>query len=98
MNNILVGNLSPDASERDIRSLFERHGTVERFRIMTDRVTGQPQGRAFVEMTDDTTALRAIKALNGTEFNGQIIQLNPARPQVHRHSGKGKRLSANQGQ
>ena len=32
MNNIFVGNLSPDATKQDIRSMFDTHGTVERFR------------------------------------------------------------------
>ena len=53
MNNIFVGNLGLDATEQDIRCVFEKYGTVERFRIMTDRQTGQPRGFAFVEMADD---------------------------------------------
>ena len=89
MNNIFVGNLSPDATEQDIRAGFERHGTVERFRIMTDRETGQPRGFAFVEMTDDAAAEKAIAALNGTELNGRAINVNAARPQLYRHSGNG---------
>ena len=89
MNNIFVGNLSPDATEQDIRSIFEKHGTVERFRIMTDRETGQPRGFAFVEMADDTTAVQAIAALNGTELNGRPINVNAARPQLYRNSAKG---------
>ena len=64
MNNIFVGNLSPDATEQDIRSMFDKHGTVERFRIMTDRETGQPRGFAFVEMTEDTAAETAIAVMH----------------------------------
>jgi cold-inducible RNA-binding protein len=89
MNNIFVGNLSPDATEQGIRTIFENHGAVERFRIMTDRETGQPRGFAFVEMTDDAAAEKAIKALDGTELNGRVINVNQARLQLHRHSGNG---------
>lgn len=89
MNNIFVGNLSPDASEQDIRSIFEKHGTVDRFRIMTDRETGQPRGFAFVEMTHDAAAENAIAVLNGTELNGRAIHVNAARPQLYRSSGNG---------
>jgi RNA recognition motif-containing protein len=89
MNNIFVGNLSPDATERDIRSIFEKHGTVERFRIMTDRETGQPRGFAFVEMADDAVAEQAIAALDGTQLNGRAIHVNRARPQLYRNAGKG---------
>jgi len=93
MNNIFVGNLSPDATEHEIRTIFEKHGTVERFRIMTDRATGQPRGFAFVEMADDACAEKAINALNGTEHSGRVIQVNPARLQLHRHSGNGRSRS-----
>ena len=89
MNNIFVGNLSPDATEQDIRSMFDTHGTVERFRMMTDRETGQPRGFAFVEMTEDTAAETAIAALNGAELNGRAIHVNAARPQLYRNSGIG---------
>jgi RNA recognition motif-containing protein len=71
MNNIFVGNLSPEATEQDVRTVFEKHGTVERFRIMTDRETGRPRGFAFVEMADDSDAEKAITALHGTELNGR---------------------------
>jgi RNA recognition motif-containing protein len=89
MNNIFVGNLSPEATEQDIRCIFEKHGTVERFRMMTDRQTGQPRGFAFVEMADDADAEKAIIALNGTELNGRAIHVNAARPQLYRNSGGG---------
>ena len=80
MNNIFVGNLSPDATEQDIRSMFDKHGTVERFRIMTDRETGQPRGFAFVEMTNDAEGDRAIEAINGREVEGRALNVNEARP------------------
>ena len=91
MNNIFVGNLSPDATERDIRSIFEKLGTVERFRIMKDRQTGQPRGFAFVEMADDAVAAQAIAALNGAELNGRPIHVNAARPQLFRKSANSTR-------
>lgn len=89
MNNIFVGNLSPEATEQDIRGIFEKHGTVERFRIMKDRLTGQPRGFAFLEMAEDADAEKAIVALNGTELNGRVIHVNAARPQLYRNSGGG---------
>jgi cold-inducible RNA-binding protein len=89
MNNIFVGNLSPDATEQDIRSMFEKHGLVDRVRMMTDRETGQPRGFAFVEMTDDSAAEKAIAALNGSALKERGINVNAARSQLYRHSGNG---------
>ena len=41
MKNIFVGNLSFNASEGVLRSMFEEFGTVGRVSIVTDRDTGQ---------------------------------------------------------
>jgi cold-inducible RNA-binding protein len=95
MNNIFVGNLGLDATEQDIRCVFEKYGSVERFRIMTDRLTGQPRGFAFVEMADDADAVKAIVALNGIELHGRAINVSAARPQLYRNSAsRGSRLRA----
>src|SRR3974377_1512843 len=89
MKNIYVGNLSFDASEDQVRSLFEAHGAVEKVSIVTDRDTGQPRGFAFVEMTDDDAANKAIEALNGTNLGGRNLNINEARPKTDRPRGGG---------
>jgi RNA recognition motif-containing protein len=89
MKNIYVGNLSFDATEDQVRSLFEAHGAVEKVSIVTDRDTGQPRGFAFVEMTDDDAANKAIEALNGTSLGGRNLNINEARPKVDRPRGGG---------
>jgi RNA recognition motif-containing protein len=86
MNNIRVGNLSPSVTEDEIRSMFVSHGTVERFKMMTDRWTGLVRGFAFVEMADDAQAEKAIVALDGSEWKGKVLKVSPARPQLHRHA------------
>jgi RNA recognition motif-containing protein len=35
-------------------------------------------------MADDAEAEKAIVALDGSEFKGNVLQVSPARPQVHR--------------
>ena len=84
MNNILTSNLTSDVTKGAIRGLFAQFGTIERIKIMTDRKTGQPTGVAFIEMEDDQAAERAIAAVNGAELNGRTLNVNAARPQVHR--------------
>ena len=80
MKNIFVGNLDFAATEGSIRTLFERHGSVERVNLVTDRDSGRSRGFAFVEMTDASEADRAIQALNGTELDGRALNVNEARP------------------
>jgi RNA recognition motif-containing protein len=89
VNNILVGNLSPNVTEHDIRSLFDKHGVVRRCKMMTDRWTGLSRGFGFIEMKTDAEAAEAIVALNGTDLNGKTLQVNQARPQLH-CTGKSK--------
>ncbi len=84
MKNIFVGNLDFSVREEAIRSLFETYGTVERVSIMTDRETGRSRGFAFVEMTNEGEAERAISALNGTDMSGRALNVNEARPKTDR--------------
>ncbi len=89
MKNIYVGNLTYDATEDQIRELFEPFGAVDRVSIVTDRDTGQSRGFAFVEMTDDDAATKAMEALNGTKIGGRNLNINEARPKENRPRGGG---------
>ncbi len=89
MKNIFVGNLSFNSSEDAIRGLFENYGTVDRVSIITDRDTGRSRGFAFVEMSNDEEAERAINALNGMDFGGRKLNVNEARPREERSFGGG---------
>jgi cold-inducible RNA-binding protein len=91
LKNIFVGNLSFNATEDSIRSLFEAHGTVDRVSLVTDRDSGQPRGFGFVEMANDSEAEQAIAALNGVELGGRNITVNEARPKAERGGGGGYR-------
>jgi len=89
MKNIYVGNLSYDAREDQIRSLFEAYGAVDRVNVVTDRDTGQPRGFAFVEMSDDDAANKAMEGLNGSNLGGRNLNINEARPKENRPRGDG---------
>ena len=82
MKNIYVGNLDFSATESSVRALFEAHGKVSRVNLVTDRDTGHSRGFAFVEMTDSAEADRAIAALNGTNLEGRLLNVNEARPKT----------------
>ena len=93
MKSIFVGNLSFNASEGALRAMFEEFGTVGRVSIATDRDTGQQRGFAFVEMSVDAEAQRAIDMLSGKELNGRALTVNEARPKTDRGLGGGTRQS-----
>ena len=89
MKNIYVGNLTFDATEDQVRSLFEAYGAVDKVSIITDRDTGQPRGFAFVEMTDDESASKAMEGLNGHNLGGRNLTVNEARPKADRPRREG---------
>jgi cold-inducible RNA-binding protein len=91
MKNIFVGNLSFNATEDAVRSMFEAYGTVERVNIVTDRDTGRAKGFGFVEMSVDSDGDRAIEALSGRELDGRSLTVNEARPKEDRGGGGGYR-------
>ena len=93
---IYVGNLSYQATEDDLRSVFADYGTVKRVVLPTDRETGRMRGFAFVEMTEETQEDAAISELDGAEWMGRQLRVNKARPKEdNRSSGGGARRSSN---
>ena len=101
MKNVFVGNMSFQTTEGDLRAMFEPFGDITRVNVITDRDTGQARGFAFVEMTNDAEAVKAISELNGKEVGGRALNVNEARPKAERsgpRSGGGGYGSGSRGQ
>ncbi|MGB3615298.1 MAG: hypothetical protein WBA10_16005 [Elainellaceae cyanobacterium] len=81
---IYIGNLSFQATEDDLRSVFVEYGTVKRISLPTDRETGRRRGFAFVDMDSESEEEAAIKELDGAEWMGREIRLNKAKPREQR--------------
>lgn len=84
---LFVGNLSFQATEEDLRELFQQSGTVESVRIVTDQFTGRPRGFGFVEMATKEEATKAVEMLNGRLFRDRNLVVDEARPQAQRGGG-----------
>ncbi|MGC6455027.1 MAG: RNA recognition motif domain-containing protein [Coraliomargaritaceae bacterium] len=84
-----VGNLSFDATQEDLESLFSAYGNVKDVFILKDRESGRPRGFAFVSMETPEEMNAAIEALNGEEFMGRNLTVNEARPREERGGGGG---------
>ena len=80
--DIYVGNLSYDATEEDLKKVFEEFGEIESVKIITDRYSGRSKGFGFVGMPNEEEAKAAIDALNGKEMMGREIKVNEARPRM----------------
>lgn len=91
MKNLFVGNMSFQTTEGDLRALFEPFGQVTRIHIAMDRETGRARGFAFVEMSNDAEAAKAIAGLDGKDLGGRNLKVNEARPREHSSSPQGPR-------
>jgi RNA recognition motif-containing protein len=83
-NRVYVGGLSYATTNKQLEGLFSQYGTVGSARIIIDKFTGRSKGFGFVEMSSSAEAQNAIRALNGTEFDGRNLTVNEAHPQERR--------------
>jgi cold-inducible RNA-binding protein len=97
MTKLFVGNLSFSTTEQDLTSIFSQYGSVETVNVITDRMTGQPRGFAFVEMSNRNEAEKAISVLNGSDLQGRTLNVNEARPKVDSPRGGGGNSRGNSG-
>ena len=88
MLKLFVGNLPPEAREKDVRSLFDEFGTVRSIDIAHDIFTGKCKGFCFVEM-EGHEARAAQAALDGKVLHGgNLLKVRLENP---RRGGRGRR-------
>ena len=86
---LYVGNLPYSASEDQLTELFSRVGKVDTVRVMRDMATGRARGFAFVEMSSDDEAQRAISEFHEYQMEGRALVVNEARPKPEGGFGGG---------
>ena len=84
---LYVGNLSYDTTEDDIRNLFAQAGTVSEVALIKDRDSGTSKGFAFVTMSSQDEANKAIEQFNGKSLGNRELTVNVARPREERSGG-----------
>ena len=86
---LYVGNLPYSVNQQSLQDTFSQCGTVESVNVIMDRDTGQSKGFAFVEMSSDSEAQKAIQELNGSSLDGREIKVNEAKPKAPRDNRGG---------
>ena len=84
-NKLYVGNLSYQATEEELRTIFSTYGRV----VSVNLISGK--GFGFVEMDSPASAQSAKEGLNGTDLGGRTIAVDEARPPKKRDGGGGGR-------
>jgi len=90
-SNLYVGNLPFEVTEEELQELFAAYGPVASAKVISDRDTGRPRGFGFVEMEQEEDARKAIESLDGQDFKGRNLKVNPAKPREDRGGGGGGR-------
>ncbi len=76
---LFVGSLPWSVNDEELKSNFEKHGTVVSAKVIMDRDTNRSRGFGFVEMESSSDASNAMSALNDSELNGRNIVVNEAK-------------------
>ncbi|TGN13977.1 RNA recognition motif domain-containing protein [Leptospira ilyithenensis] len=92
-----IGNLPQSLNEDQLKALFSAHGTVTSVNIKRDKITKVSLGFGTAEV-EDSSAEKAIQALNGKEVEGKKIVVVKHEDLANQSSGTGqqKNLPLNQ--
>jgi RNA recognition motif-containing protein len=81
---IYVGNLAKSTTQDEIKALFAQEGEVTSVDLVKDRDSGLSKGFAFVTMTSQESADKAIAKYNAFSLGGNELKVNVAKPRVDR--------------
>jgi cold-inducible RNA-binding protein len=90
-SKLYVGNLSFDATETELQDLFSQAGEVRETALIQDKFTGKSRGFAFVTMSNDSDAQKAIGLFHGKNHQNRPLTVNEARPREDRTGGGPRR-------
>jgi RNA recognition motif-containing protein len=81
---LYVGNMAQQTTEQDLRTMFSEAGTVGSVNVITDRQTGKSKGFAFVTMSNQAEAEKAISLFNAKDVNDHVLKVNISQPREAR--------------
>jgi len=81
---LYIGNMSHETTEQDLRTMFGEAGTVETVDVIMDRQTGKSKGFAFVTMSSQDEAEKAISMFNAKDVNSRTLKVNISHPREER--------------
>ncbi len=72
---IFVGDLGNEVSEDVLRKAFEHFSSLDKVKVIRDKVTGKSKGFGFVSLLDPIEFLKALKEMNGTYIGNRPCKL-----------------------
>jgi len=81
---LYVGNMARSTTDEELKTLFAQAGTVSAVEVIKDRDSGQSKGFAFVTMSDQAEAEKAIGMFNAYSLAERELKVNVAKPREER--------------
>jgi RNA recognition motif-containing protein len=81
---VCVRNLSRSTTQKDLDILFEQAGDVAAIQIIKDRSTGESKGFAFVTMSAQSEADKAVSMFNAFVLHDHFLKVDLVRPREQR--------------
>ena len=75
---LYVGNLSKSTTQDELSTLFAIAGTVTSAEVITNRTSGESMGYAFITMSRQSEANKAVNMLNLYLLSGHTLNVGLA--------------------
>ena len=79
-SRVYVGNLSKTTTQDELNALFTQAGIVTATEVIRDRKTRESKGFAFVTMSTQDEADKAISMFNAYSFGEHDLKVSMAKP------------------
>lgn len=80
--SIYIGNVDYGSTPLELQQHFSDSGVVERVTIMTNKLTGQPKGFAYLEFALSEAASKAVETHDGSIFRDRQLKVSLKRTNV----------------
>jgi RNA recognition motif-containing protein len=84
---LYVGNLSKVTTEQELNTLFMQAGDVASVDVIKDRKSGDSKGFAFITMSAQSEADKAISMFNTYSLRDHALKVNLVKPREQRGFG-----------
>lgn len=81
---LYVGNLSKSTTEDELSVLFAQAGDVTAVEVIKDRRSDESRGFAFVTMSAQSEADKAVSMFNSYSLNDHVLKVSLAKPREQR--------------
>ena len=81
---LYVRNLDKSTTTAELNTLFAKAGEVMSVNLVRDRNTGESKGFAFITMSAQSEADKAVSLFHAYSLSDQSLYVNLAKPRVQR--------------